>query len=771
MSTRAVKKVMVQNAIDEIALLRKGEIDSANKLLQARITCMDKLWVVETYGNDPQYQEMVNYLWEEVKELTLLLTDPTEKAGILCLGSPPVIDDDSEPVCPTDPPVVKYNLTLDVEYIGNTGAADGLTGSFTLDGTTVTFDDYTKEYNETHPLEVASYSLNFNGTTYRKNGVAVASNLYYKYNEVDPWTLEPSKIVPVNIVDQDVNVFVKFEEVPAPTEYDVDVSLSYLPGPGGSGADDGLSGSFDLNAITETLADFTKNALFSYSLGITTHTLDFSNTLYMMDGVSQAYLVQYRTSLSDPWTDAPTGSFTFDVVDQDLTVYVQFAYIPPSEYDLNLQIEWNYTSGPTNGFDGSYDIEAANYPVTKYDEIIVATHSLLNKQSHNVDLANLLCLIDDVSSPFTVDYRYDAGDPWLSLGDKDIQIYINGGDVNLFLRCTPTPAPTQYNLNLNLQYLGDSGAGNGIDGSYLVDAATVSIPSIVETVSNVHALSIASHTLDFTNINYNIGSVPANWDAQYSVDGGAFAPVVGNVINFDITNADKSITVQFSKQPLPALNMDFTLLYNNESGAGNGLTGTFNVETIGDITITPDYTTQFETTQGPLAAGDYIVNVANVAANLGTLPQAATAEYQIDGGGWNPVVGDQFTVTQDGVSVKDVEIRFTITQTTFDITVELVYEGNPGATDGLGGSYSLSGVPKTISLYTKTQIDTESALAIGNHTLDFINTLYYEAGISYPFEISYSVNGGLEQIVVGKSFDVEIVNQNLYVVVTASLGG
>ena len=130
MSTLAVKKVMVENAMEEIALLKKGEVDAANVMLQARITCMDKLWVVEKYGNDPQYQDMVNYLWEEVKELTLLLTDASDKDGILCLGSPPVIDDETDIVCPGEPPILKYNMNLDVEYIGNSGAADGLVGSF-----------------------------------------------------------------------------------------------------------------------------------------------------------------------------------------------------------------------------------------------------------------------------------------------------------------------------------------------------------------------------------------------------------------------------------------------------------------------------------------------------------------------------------------------------------------------------------------------------------------------------------------------------------------
>lgn len=771
MSTLAVKKVMVENAIEEIALLKKGEIDAANKLLQARITCMDKLWVVETYGNDPQYQEMVNYLWEEVKELTLLLTDATDKDGILCLGSPPVIDDESEIICPGEKPILKYNLNLDVEYIGPQAPFYGLSGSFDLDGTTIALDDFTWQLNKTYPLEVASYELDFANTEYKENGATVDSNMFYKFAEGDAWIASPTKTVPVDIVDQAVNVFVKFEKVPEPTEYNVDVSLSYVEGPGGVGADDGLSGSFNINAFTQAINNFTKNDLFGYNLGIDTHTLDFNNTTYNVDGLPTDYLIQYRTSLSDPWMDAPTGTFTFDVVDKNVTVYVQFLYVAPTSFNLTTSIEWNYALGATNGFDGTWDVSGIVKSVVKYQTDPLTSVDLLPNGSHDIDLTNLLCLVDDSSEPFTVDYRADESDPWLPLAGKGISVTISGTERNVFLRCTPNPTPTEYNLNLNLQYIGGTDANDGLDGSYLVDTSTISIPSIQKSVNNIHSLSIAAHSLDFTNINYNEDGTPVNWDAQYSTDGGStWTPVSGNVINFSIVDQDITMQVQFTKQPLPALNMNFDVIYNGDSGAGNGLTGSFEILNYNTVPISPDYTELFETTEGPLAATFWTIDVSGLNFNVGTSIVPSTVEYQVDGGGWNPVTGDQFLVEQTGIAERDVEIRLTQIATTFEIGLDVTFEGPTGTLDGLTGGYEIDATPFSVPFdYVKYFFESHGPYTNGSYSVSFASMVYNLAAVSQTYELQYRFDpfGAWIDSDPGKTVPVTIANANVIVYIRA----
>lgn len=61
----------VQHAVCEINMLKKGEIDLANQMLKERIEAENRLRAMKCLiaENDSQYDDLRNYLYEQLKEM------------------------------------------------------------------------------------------------------------------------------------------------------------------------------------------------------------------------------------------------------------------------------------------------------------------------------------------------------------------------------------------------------------------------------------------------------------------------------------------------------------------------------------------------------------------------------------------------------------------------------------------------------------------------------------------------------------------------------
>jgi len=70
---------IMQSVLCEIDFLRLGNMSCANNILQERIEVMDRLWAMEKLvrENNSEYDSIITYLYEQIKELTLALTIKT----------------------------------------------------------------------------------------------------------------------------------------------------------------------------------------------------------------------------------------------------------------------------------------------------------------------------------------------------------------------------------------------------------------------------------------------------------------------------------------------------------------------------------------------------------------------------------------------------------------------------------------------------------------------------------------------------------------------
>jgi len=80
MSTTAKYEIrFVDNMVCEINTLKKGEVSCANKILFQRIEAMDRLDAMQCLieANDSSYDDIIDYLFQQVKEMALKLTIKT----------------------------------------------------------------------------------------------------------------------------------------------------------------------------------------------------------------------------------------------------------------------------------------------------------------------------------------------------------------------------------------------------------------------------------------------------------------------------------------------------------------------------------------------------------------------------------------------------------------------------------------------------------------------------------------------------------------------
>ena len=66
---------LVQNVICEINCLKQGDIECADKMLRVREEAYDRIWAMECLiaENDSSLQEIIDYMYEQIKEITLNL--------------------------------------------------------------------------------------------------------------------------------------------------------------------------------------------------------------------------------------------------------------------------------------------------------------------------------------------------------------------------------------------------------------------------------------------------------------------------------------------------------------------------------------------------------------------------------------------------------------------------------------------------------------------------------------------------------------------------
>ena len=68
----------VDHMVCEIGKLKKGEISCANRMLLERMEAMDRQYAMDCLiaKNDHQYNDLISYIYEQVKEMTtkLILT-------------------------------------------------------------------------------------------------------------------------------------------------------------------------------------------------------------------------------------------------------------------------------------------------------------------------------------------------------------------------------------------------------------------------------------------------------------------------------------------------------------------------------------------------------------------------------------------------------------------------------------------------------------------------------------------------------------------------
>ena len=71
MSTVSFDRQIVDHMVCEIQMIRKGEIECANKMLTQRIEAMDRIWAMECLiaKDDSEYDEIISYIYEQIKEI------------------------------------------------------------------------------------------------------------------------------------------------------------------------------------------------------------------------------------------------------------------------------------------------------------------------------------------------------------------------------------------------------------------------------------------------------------------------------------------------------------------------------------------------------------------------------------------------------------------------------------------------------------------------------------------------------------------------------
>jgi hypothetical protein len=73
-SLTSYKSEIVQTVTCEIDMLKKGNLKCANQILKFRNEAMLRVFIIECLlDEDPVPQDMVNFLFEEIKEITRFL--------------------------------------------------------------------------------------------------------------------------------------------------------------------------------------------------------------------------------------------------------------------------------------------------------------------------------------------------------------------------------------------------------------------------------------------------------------------------------------------------------------------------------------------------------------------------------------------------------------------------------------------------------------------------------------------------------------------------
>lgn len=77
------KSELVQTTNCEITMLKRGNMDCANKILTVRRGATIRVFIIECLlAQESTDQAMINYLYEQVKEMTRFITSDN------CIGSP-----------------------------------------------------------------------------------------------------------------------------------------------------------------------------------------------------------------------------------------------------------------------------------------------------------------------------------------------------------------------------------------------------------------------------------------------------------------------------------------------------------------------------------------------------------------------------------------------------------------------------------------------------------------------------------------------------------
>ena len=76
MNLSEAKSMLAQSILCEIDLLQMGQMDCANQMLQYRQAAHLRIYIVECLLDDypAQNKALVEYLYEQVKELSLMIT-------------------------------------------------------------------------------------------------------------------------------------------------------------------------------------------------------------------------------------------------------------------------------------------------------------------------------------------------------------------------------------------------------------------------------------------------------------------------------------------------------------------------------------------------------------------------------------------------------------------------------------------------------------------------------------------------------------------------
>ena len=83
MTLTGYKSELVQTTNCEITMLKRGNMECANKILKVRRGASIRAFIIECLQDEENPdQEMINYLFEQVKEMTRFITSDN------CIGSP-----------------------------------------------------------------------------------------------------------------------------------------------------------------------------------------------------------------------------------------------------------------------------------------------------------------------------------------------------------------------------------------------------------------------------------------------------------------------------------------------------------------------------------------------------------------------------------------------------------------------------------------------------------------------------------------------------------